>query len=161
MFGLKGKIDVTVESNLSMSSNSGAYVAPFEIKTSTHAQFIFHRAQTTLYTLLLSDRYDINIRYGILWYSHLGDMVRVPTFWDEVRPLIFRRNELATFIQDKEGYQDLKKNDPVCGKCNRKDYCMIIHRMAEDGNDESSEVPDIFNHEAGHLSDRDIAFYRH
>lgn len=161
MFGLKGKIDVTVESNLSMGNNSGTYVAPFEIKTSTHAQSMSHRAQTTLYTLLLSDRYDVNVRYGILWYSHLGEVVRVPIFWDEIRPLLVRRNELATFVQDKVRYPDLKKSEHHCSKCSHRDYCMIIHRMVEDGNEQSSGVPDIFDYEAEHLTEQDAEFYRH
>lgn len=54
-FGLKGMIDATVE--MTMSKNNKVITVPFELKTGKTARFITNRAQTLLYTLLMSDRY--------------------------------------------------------------------------------------------------------
>lgn len=54
-FGLKGMIDVSVE--MKMQPNAKVLTVPLELKTGKSTRFISHRAQTTLYTLLMSDRY--------------------------------------------------------------------------------------------------------
>lgn len=61
-FGLKGKIDVSVRARLGKSGRAwerdddGAPM-PLEIKTGRNVAAVEHRAQTMLYTLLMSDRY--------------------------------------------------------------------------------------------------------
>ncbi len=57
MFGVKGKVDATVQSV--SKTQQGQYktiVAPLEVKTGKR-QNMSHRAQTSLYNILLSDRY--------------------------------------------------------------------------------------------------------
>lgn len=63
-YGLKGKIDVSVTGTLvdggdakqqSLLRHEGTL--PFEIKTGRTSAGMEHRAQTMLYTLLMSDRY--------------------------------------------------------------------------------------------------------
>ena len=62
--GLKGKIDVSVQARVEGASASAeertevGVVAPFEIKTGRSTGVMEHRAQTMLYTLLMSDRYS-------------------------------------------------------------------------------------------------------
>jgi len=57
-YGLKGNIDATVEIALNDEEGLRRLVVPFEVKTGKH-QSAAHRAQTALYTLLLSDRYGM------------------------------------------------------------------------------------------------------
>jgi DNA replication ATP-dependent helicase Dna2 len=59
-----------------------------------------HRAQTMLYTLLLSERYGVDIREGLLYYTQSGggEVVRVPRGRNEVRGLIVIRNELVGYM---------------------------------------------------------------
>ena len=59
-----------------------------------------HRAQTMLYTLLLSERYGVDIREGLLYYTQSGggEVVRVPRGRNEVRGLIGIRNELVGYM---------------------------------------------------------------
>ena len=59
-----------------------------------------HRAQTMLYSLLLSERHGVDIREGLLYYTQSGggEVVRVPRGRNEVRGLIGIRNELAGYI---------------------------------------------------------------
>jgi DNA replication ATP-dependent helicase Dna2 len=69
-YGLKGKIDVTVEAHVLETpadsknrvfkphNSSDPQIYPLEIKTGRQPSGIEHIAQTMLYTLLLSDRYS-------------------------------------------------------------------------------------------------------
>jgi DNA replication ATP-dependent helicase Dna2 len=56
MYGLKGNIDATVQVVMQDGQEKKTLTVPFEIKTGKNATDS-HRAQTALYTLLLSDRY--------------------------------------------------------------------------------------------------------
>jgi DNA replication ATP-dependent helicase Dna2 len=60
-YGLKGKIDVSVQATIvGDGGKQESHVLPFEIKTGrwTSAGENEHRAQTMLYTLLMGDRYS-------------------------------------------------------------------------------------------------------
>jgi DNA replication ATP-dependent helicase Dna2 len=56
-YGLKGNIDATVQVIMQENGEEKTLTVPFEVKTGKNTTSISHRAQTTLYTLLLSDRY--------------------------------------------------------------------------------------------------------
>ena len=56
MFGLKGNVDATVQIQVKNDADEMTLTVPFELKTGKH-QSAAHKAQTSLYTLLLSDRY--------------------------------------------------------------------------------------------------------
>ena len=57
MYGLKGNIDATVQVSMSDGDGQKTLVVPLEVKTGRSNTNEGHRAQTALYTLLLSDRY--------------------------------------------------------------------------------------------------------
>ncbi len=56
MYGLKGNIDATVQIVMQDDEGERILTVPFEVKTGKNPN-ASHRAQTALYTLLLSDRY--------------------------------------------------------------------------------------------------------
>ena len=56
LYGLKGNVDATVQVLLQDADQERTLTVPFELKTGKH-QSAAHKAQTSLYTLLLSDRY--------------------------------------------------------------------------------------------------------
>lgn len=56
VFGLKGNIDATVQIKVQNNGEEATLTVPFELKTGKHSSAA-HKAQTSLYTLLLSDRY--------------------------------------------------------------------------------------------------------
>lgn len=56
MFGLKGNVDATVQIRMMNGADESTLTVPFELKTGKHSSAA-HKAQTSLYTLLLSDRY--------------------------------------------------------------------------------------------------------
>ena len=57
MYGLKGNIDATVQILMQDENGEKTLTVPFEVKTGKNSSSASHRAQTALYTLLLSDRY--------------------------------------------------------------------------------------------------------
>lgn len=57
MYGLKGNIDATVQVTCREDEMEKNLVVPLELKTGRRDTSQSHRAQTALYTLLLSDRY--------------------------------------------------------------------------------------------------------
>lgn len=57
MYGLKGNIDATVQVASRDKDEIKNLVVPLELKTGKRDTNQAHRAQTALYTLLLSDRY--------------------------------------------------------------------------------------------------------
>lgn len=62
MYGLKGNIDATVQVACRDKDGLKNLVVPLELKTGKRDTNQAHRAQTALYTLLLSDRYGKFIR---------------------------------------------------------------------------------------------------
>lgn len=60
MYGLKGNIDASVQVLMRDESGERTLTVPFELKTG-RAVNISHQAQTALYTLLMSDRYGIQV----------------------------------------------------------------------------------------------------
>ena len=56
-YGLKGNIDATVQVVMKDSNEEKTLTVPFEVKTGKIDSNAAHKAQTVLYTLLLSDRY--------------------------------------------------------------------------------------------------------
>lgn len=57
MYGLKGNIDATVQVACRDKNEIKNLVVPLELKTGKRDTNQAHRAQTALYTLLLTDRY--------------------------------------------------------------------------------------------------------
>lgn len=57
MYGLKGNVDATVQVACHDGESDKNLVIPLELKTGNRDTNQAHRAQTALYTLLLSDRY--------------------------------------------------------------------------------------------------------
>jgi len=57
MYGLKGNIDATVQVTMKDEEGTRTLTMPLELKTGKVNGSASHRAQTALYTLLLSDRY--------------------------------------------------------------------------------------------------------
>lgn len=62
MYGLKGNIDATVQVAVQDGTEEKTLTVPLEVKTGRNNTNESHRAQTALYSLLISDRYSMT------WY---------------------------------------------------------------------------------------------
>ncbi|RAL59188.1 hypothetical protein DID88_006643 [Monilinia fructigena] len=114
--------------------------APLEVKTGKNPS-VANRAQTALYNLLISDRYDVEIAYGILYYMETSETIRIPAIRHELRHMIMQRNELACFVREKNAQlPPMLKKESMCGRCYAKNTCFIYHKLADDGNGETKRT---------------------
>ncbi|GAA6017523.1 hypothetical protein JCM11491_006852 [Sporobolomyces phaffii] len=100
--GLKGKIDVTIDSAVTDSVGfTRRGTLPFEIKTGRANAGMEHRAQTMLYTLLMSDRYNEETAAGLLYYTQSNEVYQVQAARNEIRGLIHARNRFAAILHQR------------------------------------------------------------
>ncbi|KAL9081285.1 MAG: hypothetical protein Q9157_000140 [Trypethelium eluteriae] len=144
-YGLKGNIDATMEVVMNDEDGKKRLTVPFEVKTGSNRAATAHRAQTALYTLLLSDRYDVNVLYGILYYMERSEISRVPAIRHEIRHMIMQRNELACYVRSRLELPPMLENSHKCKTCYAKVPCFVYHRLAEDGATEKSSAKQEFD----------------
>ncbi|TDZ51665.1 DNA replication ATP-dependent helicase/nuclease DNA2 [Colletotrichum trifolii] len=159
MYGLKGNIDATVQVTMKDGKDVKTLTVPFEVKTGKHANSN-HMAQTALYNLLLSDRYDLDIVYGILYYMETSQTMRIPTIRHELRHMIMQRNQLACYIRERSvQLPPMKRSKNLCGKCYAKTSCFIYHKLADDGDGDSSGMDGQFDEVVKHLTPKHKDFF--
>ncbi|KFY27410.1 hypothetical protein V493_03482 [Pseudogymnoascus sp. VKM F-4281 (FW-2241)] len=159
MYGLKGNIDATVQVTMQDAKSRRTLTVPFEVKTGKNAN-ASHRAQTALYNLLLSDRYDIDIAYGILYYMETSETIRIPAIRHELRHMIMQRNELACFVRERHAQlPPMLKRENLCNRCYAKTTCFIYHKLADDGDGETSGMKGKFDEVVKHLTPQHKEFF--
>jgi DNA replication ATP-dependent helicase Dna2 len=84
MFGLKGNVDISA--TIRQGYKEG--VVPIEVKTGKVVQSVAHRSQTTMYSLLMADRYESTLRFGLLCYIKEGEMLEIPTLDSECKAIL-------------------------------------------------------------------------
>ncbi|EXJ85051.1 DNA replication ATP-dependent helicase Dna2 [Capronia epimyces CBS 606.96] len=162
MYGLKGNIDATVQAQMKLPHEQSArtLLVPFELKTGKKDNVEQHRVQTALYTLLMSDRYDINVTCGVLYYMETSKTFRVEGVRNEIRHMIIERNELACYVHDKLALPPMIRKEHLCKSCYSKASCFIYHKLSENGNAETSGLGEKFNEVVDHLSPVHQAFFK-
>ncbi|KAL9053487.1 MAG: hypothetical protein Q9162_004725 [Coniocarpon cinnabarinum] len=161
MYGLKGNIDATIQITMDAEDGRDAQTltVPFELKTGKR-ESPSHRAQTALYTLLLSDRYDVAVAYGILYYVETSQTLRIPAIRHELRHMIMQRNELACYVRERLALPPMLRNTHMCSKCYAKEPCFIYHKLVEDGDGETSGLRNKFEELTKQLGPTHQAFFR-
>ena len=162
MYGLKGNVDATVQAQMQLPDEkvSKTLVVPFELKTGRRDNVETHRAQTALYTLLLSDRYDVNVTCGVLYYLETSKTFRVESIRNEIRHMIIERNELACYVHDKLDLPPMLKKTHLCKACYSKTECFTYHKLVEGGDGETSGLGETFNEMIGHLKPSHADFFK-
>lgn len=162
MYGLKGNIDATVQAQVHLPQDASAItvVAPLELKTGKKDNNEAHRAQTALYTLLLSDRYDVNVTSGILYYMETSKTFRIEGVRNEVRQMIIWRNLLASYVHDKLELPPMIRKEFMCKRCYAQTSCFTYHKLVEGGDGDSSGLKEIFEDAVGHLQPQHQAFFK-
>ena len=162
MYGLKGNIDATVQAQMQLpeDNESKTLVVPLELKTGKRDNVETHRAQTALYTLLLSDRYDVNVTCGILYYLETSKTFRVESLRNEIRHMIIERNELACYVHDKLDLPPMLKKPHLCKACYSKSECFTYHKLIEGGDGETSGLGETFTEMVSHLNPTHAEFFR-
>jgi DNA replication ATP-dependent helicase Dna2 len=162
MYGLKGNIDATVQVQMQLPGEAApkTLLVPLELKTGKKDNVEQHRVQTALYTLLLSDRYDINVTCGVLYYMETSKTFRVEGIRNEIRHMVIERNELACYVHDKLALPPMIKKQHLCKTCYSKSACFTYHRLSEDGDAETSGVGEKFTEVVGHLTPVHKEFFK-
>ncbi|KAL2133720.1 hypothetical protein VTI74DRAFT_1846 [Chaetomium olivicolor] len=159
MYGLKGNIDATVQVTMRDGKTSKTLTVPFEVKTGKNAT-ANHQAQTVLYNLLLSDRYDIEIVYGILYYMETSQTLRIPAIRHELRHMIMQRNTLAGYIRERSvTLPPMKRSKNACGRCYAQASCFTYHKLADGGDGETSGLNEKFDELVEHLTPTHQEFF--
>ncbi|KAJ5505763.1 Dna2/Cas4 domain of unknown function DUF83 [Penicillium expansum] len=160
MYGLKGNIDATVQVTCREDNMEKNLVVPLELKTGRRDTNQSHRAQTALYTLLLSDRYDIDVTFGLLYYLELTKTLSIRGIRHELLQMIQVRNHLAGYIRERQQLPPMLKKARQCVRCYAKTPCLIYHKLSEDGDGETSALGEDFDAAVGHLNNGDRDFFR-
>ncbi|THH11174.1 hypothetical protein EW146_g8137 [Bondarzewia mesenterica] len=185
-YGLKGKLDASVEAIITpsvppstSSLSSSSRPVPFEIKTGRSTAGMEHRAQTMLYTLLMSERYCAPVEEGLLYYTQSEEVISVPAGRHEVRALIRVRNSIADSMArrfeegygsggpdgtgDAEGSSFLPEtidDERICGRCFALDACMLYRKAVDNVEDDTSPIADIYALKTSHLTATQSSFFK-
>jgi len=129
-YGLKGNIDATVQVRIEEPDvPTRTLIVPLEVKTGKNTSLVNHRAQTMLYTLMMSDRYDVDVNCGMLYYVEAKESIRVRALRHEVRGLIMGRNELARLIRARDQLPEMIRSERDCKNCYAADSCLVYHKV--------------------------------
>ncbi|XP_051829823.1 DNA replication ATP-dependent helicase/nuclease DNA2 [Antechinus flavipes] len=148
-FGLKGKIDVTVNVKIHRGSEATCRIMPLELKTGKESNSIEHRSQVILYTLLSQER-RADPEAGWLLYLQTGNMYPVPANRLDRRELLKLRNQLAFYLANgirkstvgKEQSQlaqlpSIVNDSYTCKYCSQMYNCALYSRAIEQQMDKS------------------------
>lgn len=134
MFGLRGFIDVVIETGLP----TGKYVVPMEIKSGK--EYLSNKAQVAMYTLLIKDRYQVNSKLTDLVYTklklnHLNEIKLT-----DLKHLIQLRNSLSQYmIYGQTSFPPLKQRSS-CERCFSLEPCMVLDKLVDNGTAENSGI---------------------
>lgn len=178
VYGLKGMVDATVQVLMQDGNEERTLTVPLEIKTGKFPNAA-HKAQTALYTLLLSDRYgmrsstqstnfiatnnppiDVDVLYGVLYYTETSEISRIPAIRHELIHMLMQRNELACYVRQRLELPPMLKSAHLCAKCYAQSPCFLYHKLVDDGNGETSGMGDTFDNVAKHLKPTDQKFFQ-
>ncbi|KAJ4485710.1 DNA replication factor Dna2-domain-containing protein [Lentinula aciculospora] len=175
-YGLKGKLDATVQTTISPKTAAGKLSfskatpihgpKPLEIKTGRATSGMEHRAQTLLYTLLAQERYGIDVTSGLLYYTQSEEVVQVPASRNELRGLIIGRNELAMYMMRRQTNSTEPFLPPTiddertCKRCYSLDVCMLYRKAVENVEDQVSQIADAYSLKTAHLTPSQTVFFK-
>ncbi|KAJ3500973.1 hypothetical protein NLJ89_g9551 [Agrocybe chaxingu] len=200
-YGLKGKLDATVQGIISDPPTSSPYSKsslsatiprastntplPLELKTGRASAGMEHRAQTMLYSLLLSERYGADVQDGLLFYtqSEIGEVLAA-YMWRRIRNAKGKmKEEMEIDIEDKTraAMEDEEPflpppidDERACKWCYVQDVCMLFRKTHPNHSVNTKNklkkmkydppippfLADIFDEKTGHLSSSQVEFFR-
>lgn len=139
MWGLKGKIDATLQISQETASNIEIHRVPFELKSGRRAAAAStsHAAQTTLYALLLHDRYAAAPPFVLLSYLACNAMLKLPAAACDVGALVMIRNRIALRVsQFRRTHSFIQlpprtSNSNLCKFCPQQPLCATYYELEE------------------------------
>ncbi|RXG72709.1 DNA replication ATP-dependent helicase/nuclease DNA2 [Armadillidium vulgare] len=165
-FGLKGKIDLTVEAEVGNTSK----ILPLELKTGRPSFSAEHKGQVTLYSMIMSDRRK-DPQSGLLLYLKDGSMAEVPAGEKEKKALIQLRNDVVRYLAEKsskvEGTYLMKPSFPppldsqrMCSRCAHLLTCTTLLKVKGDDIPTEHSMNRLIPMATGHLSESHFEYFR-
>jgi len=129
-YGLKGKVDVTME----IEHEGKSRVVPFELKTGKKNGVKF-RGQLGLYSLMMAERRGEAPGPGLLHYLKTCETEGFEASEDHRVALMQQRNTLASNLVSgsARGLPKMTENSFSCKYCDYADSCLLYYRAAEEG----------------------------
>ncbi|XP_060555585.1 DNA replication ATP-dependent helicase/nuclease DNA2-like [Ruditapes philippinarum] len=170
-FGIKGKIDLTVE--VKIKNEPGTTMLPLELKTGRTSYSVEHKGQVTLYSMMCGDRRK-DPKKGMLLYLKEPSMKIIPADHLHQKGLIQLRNEMAYYIsrqvikstEDSEPktftlgrLPDPISNIRACQKCPQLINCSIYQRKVEGRQSDSSGMSGLVDETLGHLTSDHMTYF--
>jgi DNA replication ATP-dependent helicase Dna2 len=105
------------------------YIAPLELKSGARSHVsIEHKSQVTLYMMLMSDHYNVDIQYGMVLYLQNGSLMGFTLNRDELRGIIIRRNDLARWMSQNRLPSELA-DERICSRCEHLAACAAFNAV--------------------------------
>lgn len=160
-YGLKGNVDATIQVTVNDGGESRILTVPFELKTGKRVSES-HFAQTALYTLLISDRYDVEVTDGILYYMETSQTTRVQAVRQELIHMIIKRNELACFVRERLKLPAMlpESQQRLCNNCYAQSTCFLYHNLAEGGTSDTIVNKGKYEELVKYLKPADQGFFK-
>ncbi|KAK9824153.1 hypothetical protein WJX72_008129 [[Myrmecia] bisecta] len=173
-YGLKGMIDASLQVDVTpgcapdegeqaswlrstasrdqkrMPVQAGTAILPLEFKTGKPHQS--HKAQVSLYLLLMEERYGATMERGLLWYLGQAAPEVVRSVPAELAALLMQRNLLAAFLQDGRPLPPLLQQPRACASCFQLTACALAHKAVEAGTLDSAGMGVAFEEVIGHMT---------
>lgn len=70
------------------------------------------------------------------------------------------RNRLSVYIREKVQLPPMLKKPRMCSRCYARTPCILYHKLAEEGNGETSGLGDDFEADTSHLTQKDRNFFQ-
>lgn len=158
MFGLNGKVDVTIEAQLRDQGRTVSQLMPLEIKTGR--EHISHHAQSALYTLLFKDRYELDLSAFLLVYTKEKITKKEEITRNDLKSLVNLRNQITEYFKLNTRKLPQLLNLSLCDRCEIQSACMTINYLAENGTGEDCGIGlDNYSLLVDHLTEKDKQFY--
>ena len=103
---------------------------------------------------------DLDVTFGLLYYVEISKTLRIRGIRHEILPMIQERNRLAGFVRERLQLPPMIKKPRLCNQCYAKTPCLVYHKLAEDGDGETSGLGNDFVNAVGHLNDQHRDFFR-
>jgi CRISPR/Cas system-associated exonuclease Cas4 (RecB family) len=158
-YGLKGKIDVTgsVRVHDKKCNTVKLKTLPLELKTGNPNPSLSHRAQVSLYTMMIEDRYAETNQGLLIYLKNRAAMYNVSVTRNERNHLVQRRNDLNYYMRSYYFGPETIDKPRMCQNCERLTECVLMLETYD--HNLSSEMMSLRNDAVGHLDGKFRSFF--
>ena len=159
-YGLKGIVDVSLKGKIKGGTESGSRsrtLMPMEIKTGR--EYFNHRAQLAVYVLLMEDAYKEKVDQAVMWYTGKDGPSLIPVSDHDRRHILQARNYLAGALES-EHLPNVLRDQRKCSRCFQLSNCMGLHKLLENGTEDSSSMGVLFSALTAHISQSHVWYFQ-